>query len=52
VTTFAKTQIAPDGVNVYNPAFDVTDAKNITAIITEKGIIEKPNAEKIAEHLV
>ncbi len=51
VTTFAETRIAPDAVNVYNPAFDVTDAENITAIITEKGIIEKPNAMKIAETL-
>ena len=51
VTTFAETRIAPDEVNVYNPAFDVTDAENITAIITEKGIIEKPNAAKIAAAL-
>jgi methylthioribose-1-phosphate isomerase len=32
-----KTQIAPDGVAVRNPAFDVTPARYITAIITEKG---------------
>jgi methylthioribose-1-phosphate isomerase len=55
VTTFGatpgKTQIAPDGVNVYNPAFDVTDAANITAIITEKGVIEKPDTENISKHL-
>ncbi len=51
VTTFAGTQIAPDGINVYNPAFDVTEAKDITAIITDKGVIEKPNAKKILEHL-
>jgi len=51
VTTFAKTQITPDGINVYNPAFDVTDASLITAIVTEKGVIEKPNRKKIAEHL-
>jgi methylthioribose-1-phosphate isomerase len=51
VTSFAKTQIAPDGVNVYNPAFDVTEAKNITAIITEKGVIEKPDTRKIFECL-
>ena len=51
VTTFAKTQIAPEGINVYNPAFDVTDASLITAIVTEKGVIEKPNTKKIAEHL-
>jgi len=40
-------QIAPDGVDIYNPAFDVTPAKNITAIITERGVIEKPNRRKI-----
>ena len=51
VTIFAKTQIAPDGINVYNPAFDVTEASLITAIITEKGVIERPNADSISEHL-
>ena len=35
-------QIAPEGVKIINPAFDVTPAENITAIITEKGIIEEP----------
>jgi methylthioribose-1-phosphate isomerase len=33
-------QIAPDGVRVYNPAFDVTPARYITGIITEKGMIQ------------
>jgi methylthioribose-1-phosphate isomerase len=42
-------QIVPDGVEVYNPAFDVTPAENITAIVTEMGVIEKPTPEKIAE---
>lgn len=51
VTTFAKTQIAPDGVGVYNPAFDVTEAQDIAAIITERGVIEKPNTNSILEHL-
>ena len=32
-------QTAPDGVDVYNPAFDVTPANLIAAIITEKGVI-------------
>ncbi len=50
VLTFAGRQIAPEGVDVYNPAFDVTEAKNITAIITDKGVIEKPNANNIREH--
>jgi methylthioribose-1-phosphate isomerase len=48
---FGDRQITPEGVEIYNPAFDVTDAKDISAIITEKGVIEKPTAEKIAEHL-
>jgi methylthioribose-1-phosphate isomerase len=33
-------QTAPAGINVYNPAFDVTPAENIAAIITEKGLIQ------------
>ena len=37
----------PEGVKVYNPAFDVTPARLITAIITEQGIIRRPNAEAI-----
>jgi len=51
VTTFAKMQIAPDGINVYNPAFDVTDASLITAIVTEKGVIENPGTDSVCEHL-
>ena len=39
--------IAPVDISVYNPAFDVTPATNITAIITEKGMIERPVREKI-----
>ncbi|KAF0995905.1 S-methyl-5-thioribose-1-phosphate isomerase [Geobacillus sp. TFV-3] len=39
VTYIAGVRIAPEGVNVYNPAFDVTPNELITAIITEKGII-------------
>ncbi len=40
-------QTAPDGVKVYNPAFDVTPAKLIKGIITEKGIISPVNQENI-----
>ena len=36
---------APKGVKTYNPAFDVTPAKNITAIVTEKGIVYPPYSE-------
>ena len=52
VASFGGIKTAPEGADVYNPAFDVTDARNITAVITEKGVIEKPNTEKIARHLV
>jgi len=40
-------QTAPDGMPVYNPAFDVTPADYIQAIITEKGVIQPVSAEKI-----
>ena len=42
---------APDGVDVYNPAFDVTPAELIAAIITEHGVIRPVNAETIRETL-
>jgi len=42
VTNFAGTPTAPLGVNVYNPAFDVTPGMLIDAIITEKGIFKPP----------
>jgi methylthioribose-1-phosphate isomerase len=38
INGFGK-QTAPSGINVYNPAFDVTPAELITAIVTERGII-------------
>jgi len=47
VTWIGDKHIAPDGVDVYNPAFDVTPGQNITAIITEKGVIESPNTGRI-----
>lgn len=40
-------QTAPDGVKVYNPAFDVTPAALIAGIITEKGMIQPINCEAI-----
>ncbi len=40
-------QTAPDGIGVYNPAFDVTPARLIKAIITERGVIEPVSRETI-----
>ncbi|REK06753.1 MAG: S-methyl-5-thioribose-1-phosphate isomerase [Planctomycetota bacterium] len=42
-------QTAPEGVQVYNPAFDVTPARLIKALITERGVIEPVTRERIAE---
>lgn len=47
VTEIRSVRIAPEGVNVYNPAFDVTPAENITAIITEQGVIKPPFTENL-----
>jgi methylthioribose-1-phosphate isomerase len=41
-------QTAPEGVEVYNPAFDVTPARLIAGIITEKGVIRPVNERTIA----
>jgi methylthioribose-1-phosphate isomerase len=48
VTNCGGRTIAPQGVAVYNPAFDVTPAKFITVIITDRGLIQPPNRESIA----
>ena len=45
VTHVFDSQIAPDGVKVLNPAFDVTPNRYITAIITEKGVVKAPFEE-------
>lgn len=37
-----KKDMAPAGVKTFNPAFDVTDHENITAVVTEKGIVRPP----------
>ena len=51
VTHIRGVAIAPEGINVSNPAFDVTPHHYITAIITEKGIIKEPYGEGIKEIL-
>jgi methylthioribose-1-phosphate isomerase len=48
ITNGLGRQIAPDGIDVYNPAFDVTPARLITAIICERGIIQPVNRDSIA----
>jgi methylthioribose-1-phosphate isomerase len=41
-------QMTPDGVGIENPAFDVTPAKYVTAIITERGVLKAPYLDTIA----
>lgn len=47
VTCISGVRVAPKGITVYNPAFDVTPYKYITAFITENGIIKPPFRENI-----
>jgi methylthioribose-1-phosphate isomerase len=47
VTAVAGVRFAPSGVSARHPAFDVTPAELVTALITEKGLVFAPNLEKI-----
>jgi methylthioribose-1-phosphate isomerase len=47
VTHVKEVQLAPPGVNVANPAFDVTPNRYIAAIITERGVARPPFAESL-----
>jgi methylthioribose-1-phosphate isomerase len=49
VTHHAGKQVAPTGVMVENPAFDVTPNKYVTAIITERGVARAPFAESLKD---
>jgi methylthioribose-1-phosphate isomerase len=49
VTHHAGKQVAPDGVQVENPAFDVTPNRYVAAIITERGIARAPYGESLKE---
>ena len=48
VTGFRDLQWAAEGVLVRNPAFDVTPADLVTALITERGVVHRPNRERLA----
>src|SRR5205807_7257300 len=47
VTHIAGKQMTPNGVAIENPAFDVTPAKYVTAIVTEKGIARAPYEDSL-----
>ncbi|MGB9804343.1 S-methyl-5-thioribose-1-phosphate isomerase [Desulfofundulus sp.] len=48
VTHLAGIPVAPPGVRVWNPAFDVTPARLVTAIITDRGVVRPPYGESLA----
>jgi methylthioribose-1-phosphate isomerase len=49
VTHHGGKQLTPNGVGICNPAFDVTPAKYVTAIFTERGVLRAPYAESLKE---
>ena len=49
ITHHGGKQMAPDGVQVENPAFDVTPGRYVTAIVTERGIARAPYSESLRE---
>jgi methylthioribose-1-phosphate isomerase len=49
VTHVGATRVTPDGAHIRNPAFDVTPAKYVTAIITERGIARAPFNESLPQ---
>jgi methylthioribose-1-phosphate isomerase len=49
VTHHGGKQLTPNGVGICNPAFDVTPAKYVTAIVTERGVLRAPYAESLRE---
>ncbi len=51
IVRFGKVQIGPSGVMALNPAFDITPARYVSAIITEKGVITPPFRKGIRDAL-
>lgn len=47
VTSWSGLRLAPKGIKTRNPAFDVTPARYLTTLITEKGIVRRPVASRI-----
>jgi methylthioribose-1-phosphate isomerase len=51
VTNIGEQRITPKGIRIFNPAFDMTPPELVTAIITEKGILQAPY-EKTIPHTI
>ncbi|MGH2569121.1 MAG: S-methyl-5-thioribose-1-phosphate isomerase, partial [Bacteroidota bacterium] len=48
VTAFFDNKLADEGIEVYNPAFDITPHELVTSIITEAGVVDSPSAASLA----
>lgn len=48
VIQFQGQRVAPEGMEAANPAFDVTPAELVTALVTERGVLHPPLRESIA----
>jgi methylthioribose-1-phosphate isomerase len=48
VTSFGGVRVAPEGVPVFNPAFDVTPARLVSAIVTDRGVARPPYERSLA----
>jgi len=48
VLTFSGTPVAPPDAVAWNPVFDVTPAELVDALVTERGVVERPDREKMA----
>jgi methylthioribose-1-phosphate isomerase len=49
VTHVGAARMTPEGAHIRNPAFDVTPARYVTAIVTERGIARAPYSESLAQ---
>ena len=47
ITDFHAIRVAPNDIKAVNPAFDITPAELVDVIVTERGIVQDPNAEKM-----
>jgi methylthioribose-1-phosphate isomerase len=48
VVAYGERRVTPDGVAAWNPAFDITPAALVDALVTERGVVHAPDANKIA----
>jgi methylthioribose-1-phosphate isomerase len=51
LTTIASRRVAPRGAQAFNPAFDVTPARLVTAIVTESGVARRPFPRSLPAHV-